>query len=151
MTAVYTKEDYARAYTELIEVLKHISTSSLNKIPKENLEMYNAQKDKNYKYKYNEDLEFEEQNMSQLTRILIANLYIEYWASEEEKSAIKEKDKEELLQIEMQKREQYNPDNLFANRKVVKKEEVATSLTAIKEKNIFEKIIDKIKSIFRLT
>lgn len=150
MTLVYTKEDYARAYAELIEILKYISINSLNKIPKENLEMYNSNKDENYIFKYNDELEFEEQNISQLTRILVANLYIEYWANQEEKNAIKQMDRRELEQIEMQKRAIYNPDNLFKKLKKQNTEEI-TDLTIPKKKNIFEKILDKIKIKLNLT
>ncbi len=148
MVSYYTKEDYAKAYTELLEILKHISTNSLNKIPKENLEMYKLEKDNNYKYTYNEDLEFEEQNVSKLTKILIANLYIEYLASEEEKNAIKENDKRELEQLEAQKRNMHNPDNIFENKKQqANNEEIG--LTIPKKKNIFKRIFEKIK-LFKL-
>lgn len=142
----YTKEEYAKAYTELLEILKHISKENLNKIPKEKLDMYNLNKDNNYTYKYDEQLEFEEQNISQLTRILIANLYIEYWAEEDEKNAIKQKDKEELEQIEKEKREKYNPDNLFKNEKSMKRKEIV-NISVIEKKNIFKRLYDKIKKL----
>lgn len=142
----YTKEEYAKAYTELLEILKHISKESLNKIPKEKLDMYNKNKDKNYTYKYDEQLEFEEQNILQLTRILIANLYIEYWAEEDEKNEIKQKDRKELEQIEKEKREKYNPDNLFNNKKSIEKEEIL-NISVIENKNIFKKLLEKIKRL----
>lgn len=150
MVVTYTKEDYAKAYTELLEVLKHVSSSSLNKIPKENLEMYNQNKDKNYKYEYNSKLEFEQQQMSRLTRILIANIYIQYWASEEERNRIKQMDKNELAQMEIEKRNMYNPDDLFSNRKKENKIE-KESLAIINKKNILERIVEKIKQILNLT
>lgn len=142
----YTKEEYAKAYTELLEILKHISKESLNKIPKEKLDMYNKNKDKNYTYKYDEQLEFEEQNILQLTRILIANLYIEYWAEEDEKNEIKQRDRKELEQIEKEKREKYNPDNLFNNKKSIEKEEIL-NISVIENKNIFKKLLEKIKRL----
>lgn len=142
----YTKEEYAKAYTELLEILKHISKESLNKIPKEKLDMYNKNKDKNYTYKYDEQLEFEEQNILQLTRILIANLYIEYWAEEDEKNEIKQRDRKELEQIEKEKREKYNPDNLFNNKKGIEKEEIL-NISVIENKNIFKKLLEKIKRL----
>lgn len=142
----YTKEEYAKAYTELLEILKYVSKESLNKIPKEKLDMYNKNKDKNYTYKYDEQLEFEEQNILQLTRILIANLYIEYWAEEDEKNEIKQKDRKELEQIEKEKREKYNPDNLFNNKKSIEKEEIL-NISVIENKNIFKKLLEKIKRL----
>ena len=40
MIDIYTKEDYAKSYTELIEILKYISKSDLNKIPKDKIKNY---------------------------------------------------------------------------------------------------------------
>lgn len=150
MVITYTKEDYAKAYTELLEILKYVSKNSLEKIPKENLEMYNLNKDKNYNYEYDNNLEFEDQKMSRLTRILIANIYIQYWASEEERKILNQRDKEELEQIEIEKRNTYNPDNLFANRRKINNVE-EKSLVIAKKKNIIERMIDKIKKILNLT
>lgn len=161
MIDCYTKEDYAKAYTELLEILKYFSKESLEKLPKENIEMYNLEKDKNYNFTYNEELELDEQNISKLTIILIANLYIQYLASEEERNAIKERDKKELEILENQKREMYNPDKIFENRKqgnlkyniedISKlKQSENISLSIVKNQNIFAKIIEKIKLKFKI-
>ena len=144
---IYTEDDYAKSYTELIEILKHISPKRRSKIPKEVLEMYNLKRDEKYDYKYNNNLKLEEQNMSHLTKILIANIYINYWTNEEERKIIESNDKKELYQNELDKREKYNPDNLFKTREKNKPKEV-TDIAIIKKKNIFEKIIEKIKSAF---
>lgn len=153
MLVTYTKEDYAKAYTELLEVLKYVSKSSFEKIPKENIEMYEKLKDKNYEYHYNKNLEIDEQNISHLTTILIANLYIKYWASEEERKSIEENDKKELEKTENEKKAMYNPDNLFINKRKIEnkqndvKPEENLSLTIVENKNIFKRIIEKLKSI----
>ena len=136
----YTKEEYKKACTELLEILKHVPISSLNKIPKETIGMYNLNKHQSYKYYYDEALELEEQKISHLTQILIANLYIEYWASEEERKKIKEKDKQEIEKIEKQKRELYSPNEIFENKKRSKNQETV-ELTVTKNKNILEKLI----------
>lgn len=155
MVINYTKEEYAKAYTELLEILKYVSKSSFEKIPKENIEMYEKLKDNNYKYQYNTSLEIDEQNISHLTTILIANLYIKYWASEEERKNIEENDKRELEQIENEKKAIYNPDDLFIkNRKMESKQnntqtEEKLSLTIVENKSILKKIIEKLKSIIK--
>lgn len=161
MIDCYTKEDYAKAYTELLEILKYFSKESLEKLPKENIEMYNLEKDKNYNFTYNKELELDEQNISKLTIILIANLYIQYLASDEERNAIKERDKKELEFLENQKREMYTPDKIFENRKEVRvkdnienidkiEQNENVSLSVVKKQNIFIKIIEKIKLKFRI-
>lgn len=155
MVNCYTKEDYAKAYTELLEILKYFSKESLEKLPKENIEMYNVEKDKYHNFTYNEELELDEQNISKLTIILIANLYIQYLASEEERDKIKERDKKELELLENQKREMYNSDKLFENRKKAiykyniedvneKQQNTNISLSIVKKQNIFKKTIERI-------
>ena len=61
MEKVYTKEDYAKAYMELVEILKNVPREKLNKIPKELIYNYIKDMDKNHKYQYDVNLEFEEQ------------------------------------------------------------------------------------------
>ena len=160
MVNCYTKEDYAKAYTELLEIIKYFSKESLEKLPKENIEMYNIEKDRDYNFTYNEELELDEQNVSKLTTILLANLYIQYLASEEERNRIKERDQKELELLEKQKREMYNSNKIFENRKEAiykyNTEEVSKLkkneniiLSIVKKQNIFTKIIEKIKLKFR--
>lgn len=151
----YTEDEYSRAYTELLEILKYIPDSSIEKIPKENIEMYELNKDTNYEYHYDNNLTFEEQNISHLTKILIANLYIDYWATNEERTIIKEHDSKELEALEIEKNRKYNTDDIFANRKRKLEEKAQnienTSMIVVENTNIFKKIMKKIKKLLHLT
>lgn len=152
MIDIYTKEDYAKSYTELIEILKYISKSDLNKIPKDKIKNYIKNKDNDYIYIYDSKKNFENQNISKLTKILIANLYIEYWADEEEKAQIKINDRKEIYDIDNKNAEKYKTDNIFEKKKKRNEENVEeTSLTIIKKKNFIQKIIEKIKKKLKLT
>lgn len=155
MVAFYTEDEYSRAYTELLELLKYVPASTVQKIPKENIDMYELNKDKSYEYHYDNDLSFEEQNISHLTKILIANLYIEYWATDEERAIIKEHDSKELEALEIEKNKQYNTDDIFASRKKKLEEKAQnienTSMIVIENTNIFKKIMEKIKKMLHLT
>lgn len=148
MEKVYTKENYAKAYTELIEILRNIPREDLNKVPKDVLKNYIENMDKNYTYKYDANLDFEEQEVSHLTQILIANLYIKYWADEAERQQIQDNEKKELYELELKKKDKYNPNNLFANREKQQVEE-PKDLIVVKDKNILQKIISKIKEMFK--
>ena len=79
----------------------------------------------------------------------------------QERNAIKERDKKELEFLENQKREMYNPDKIFENRKEVRvkdnienidkiEQNENVSLSVVKKQNIFIKIIEKIKLKFRI-
>ena len=55
--------------------------------------------------------------------------------------------------IEAEMRERYNPDNLFKKKEKVEQnndiKQERTELIEYKEKNIFRKILDRIKNFFR--
>ncbi len=159
MITIYTNEEYSKSYTELLEILKYFSKSDLIKIPKNLIKRYIKDMDTNYSFKYNPELDLEKQNVSKLTQILIANLYIKYFANENEQENIKNKDLEELSQIEKNYQEQYNVETIFNKRK--EKSTIdgsfnnATDITSLavvpNKENIFKRIFYKIKSILKLT
>lgn len=154
MVTFYTKEDYAKAYTELLEILKYIPNTSFEKIPNEVIEMYELNKDSTYIFHYDMNVSFELQNVMQLTRILIANLYIDYWATDKQRELIQKHDNEEFEQLELEKRKLYDPDNIFSNRKNAISKNVSheqqTSLAIVKDYNIFTKLIKKIRKMLHI-
>lgn len=142
-----TKE-YAMAYTEVSEILKYVPDEDVNKIPKEKLEFYKSNMDNEYSYKLDMTKEFEEQEMSDITKAILANIFRDYWATPYQKEIIEKKEKYDLEKLEEEKREKYNPDNIFKN----KLEETVvenTNLPAeIKKETFFKKLISFIKGVF---
>ena len=152
MINVYTKEEYAKSYTEVLEILKHFSKEDLIKIPKEVIENYIKNRNKEHYFLYNPNLKLEEQQVSKLTIILFANLYIEYLANKNEQDYILYRDKEELEKIEIEKQQEYNIEAIFKNRKKqILPNDEKTSLVVVENKNIIKRLLDKIKRIFKLT
>lgn len=151
MINVYTKEDYAKSYMELLEIFRYISYEDVKKIPREKLAYYEKNKDITYLYSYNPQLSFEEQT-SKLTKILIANLYIDYWTTAEQRTELKAHDREELNALEMEKKKKYPTKNLFSRKNNSDKVDTTiTSMTVINQKSIFSQILCKIKKLFKLT
>lgn len=155
MINVYTDEEYSKSYTELIEILKYFSKSDLMKIPHKTVLRYIKYKDNNYKFSYNPDLDIDEQDVSKLTLILLANLYIDYFADENERNYIQNKDLEELAKLEKQKQEEYDINSIFNKRKEKFSDTNSpetTSLIIVPDKtNIVKRIFKKIKSFLKLT
>ena len=86
---------------------------------------------------------FSEQKISEKTKDLIALIYYNYIADENEKKEILEQwNLNEKTYIKIQN-EKYSYENLFKN-----KESNVTSLVEIKKDNFFKKIMTKIKNIF---
>ena len=147
MVKTYSKEDYAKAYTELLEILKHIEQEQLNKIPQEQIEAYKINQDRQYNYIYNSEIPLEDQPISHLTKILIANLYVEYWATKEEKEQIKKEDEEYFKRQEAIKQQKYSKD-IFEKKETKAPE---TRLTIVEKKGFIQRIMDKLKQWLKLT
>ena len=141
-------QEYAMAYTEVIEILKHVPDEDVQKIPEEELELYRKNMDKEYNYKLDMTKEFEEQQMSETTKAILANIFRDYWATPEQKERIEAKEKNDLEMLEKDKRKKYNPDNMFEGKKnetVLK----STNLPAeTKKETFFKKLINYIKGLF---
>lgn len=145
---VYTKEEYAKAYTEILEIFKYFPEKLLKKIPKDTIKMYFDNRDKNYIYYFDSQKDFEEQEVSQLTKVLIANIFIKYWATDQEKKKIDEYDKKQFEIIENEKRKKYNPNEIF-NNNINRKVEDNKSLIVDEHVGFLKSILNKIKNMVK--
>ena len=143
-----TKE-YARAYTEVVEILKYVPDEDVKKIPKEKIEFYQNNMDNEYNYHLDLTKEFEEQKMSDITKAILANIFRDYWATPYQKEKIKAKEKYDLEKIEEEKREKYNPDKIFKEKKEEKIIENTNLPIEVKKETFFEKLINFIKGLFK--
>ena len=145
-----TKE-YAMAYTEVIEILKYVPDEDVQKIPKEKLEFYKTNMDNEYIYKLDMTKEFEEQEISEITKAILANIFRDYWATPYQKEKIEAKEKYDLEKLEEEKREKYNPDNIFKNKQESTGIENTNLPVEIKKETFFKKLISFIKGLFNKT
>lgn len=145
-----TKE-YAMAYTEVIEILKYVPNEDIQKIPEEKLEFYKNNMDNEYNYKLDVTKEFNYQEMSSITKAILANIFRDYWATPYQKERIKAKEKLDLEKLEEEKRKIYNPNNIFKDSKEEQQEDVEnTSFPVEIKKEVFlKKLISYIKGLFK--
>ena len=73
------------AYTEILEILKHLPDEDYKKIPKDEIDFFKQNKDKKYHVKFNEDVAFEEQAILPETEAIIVELYKNYFCTNEQK------------------------------------------------------------------
>lgn len=148
---------YANAMTEVLEYLKGIRQEDIDKIPKKLILFFKENASTNYICNIDYNRPLKEQQLLDETRGLISMLCLNYWCETEEQKKIyinRLSKNEAKYQEEL--REKYNPNEIFLNRntKSISKESIQEnteelSLVEIKQKTIIEKIIDKIKKIFR--
>ena len=138
---------YAKAYTEVLEIIKYFPKEEYAKIPVEKIEFYKNNMDKNYNFKVNPEIDLSEQSISPETNAIMINLFTDYYATEEQKVKIKNLLDSNQQKEEQEKRERYKPDNIFKkrNQENIIRNEVA--LVEYKE-SIFKRFINKIKSFF---
>lgn len=153
--AIQMTSERMKAYVEVIEILKYMDKKYVEKIPKKLREFFERNCSKDYVFNLNIDKPLIEQNLKTKTLAILGMLNVNYWCESEEfkqKLLAKYYEEERLYQQEL--RQKYNPDNIFKKQhqenkieeKIIEKE---VALVEYKE-SIFKKIINKVKSIFRI-
>ena len=131
--------NYAKAYKELLEIIKHFPLEEYNRIPKEKIKFYEENMDKNYNFTVNPNIDLSEQNISKETKALIVTLYEDCFATKEQKEKIKEILELNQKKAEQEKRKKYNPGDLFKNQKEdVNNNEEEKSVESIKEVSLVD-------------
>ena len=154
---------YANAYTEVLDILKYISKEDYEKIPKSKIKVFEENSNKNYSFTYDESKTLEEQNVSEITKAIIAILFRDYWATKEQRYIIIKKQQEikEQKQKELMAKFKQNKN---ISEKDLKKVNVASDLDLDidyevlgknvqlykKEEGFFEKLVNKIKELLNI-
>ena len=143
---------YSQAYSEVLEILKHIPKIEYEKIPKEKLDFFYKNQDKRYKFKYNPNLSLSEQNVSKKANSIIVSLFLDYFANDFQKKGIKHILYENELKKQAESRLKYPPEDIFKNEsKIISKE--VNSLESLdipsKNENIIVQIYKKILNFFK--
>lgn len=143
-------DNYPKAYKEVIEILKYVPQESVDKIPEKTIDMFKVKMDKNWNFKVDINKPFEEQELLEETKAIFANIFRDYWATPEQKESIETREKYELEKIDEEKREKYNPNDIFKNNKFQKVDENTENNLPIevKKENFFEKLLNFIKKFF---
>lgn len=145
-------DNYACAYKEVIEILKYTKKEDVNKIPKDKIILWKNIMNKDHDFKVDPSKSIEEQNLSEEAKAIIAVIFKRYWATDYQRERIEAKEKYDREQIEKEKHEKYNPDNLFKDKThdATKEENVSEPVAMVEHhESIFKRILGKIKNFFR--
>ena len=145
---------YAVAYSEVLEILKHIPIVDYIKIPKTKIELFKTNANNEYTFNYDPSKTLEEQNVSNITKGIIILLFRDYWATEMQRNKIIAKQNHDRMKLEEKKKEKYNPDNIFSNHYKslsIDNTENNQELSLIETNNMkwYKKILKLIKDFFR--
>ena len=137
---------YSEAAAEVLDILKYTREEDVKKIPKKFMKFLEDNKSKTYISNLDHTKEIKDMGLKPETEAMLGLIYLKYWADEQEKLKFEEKIKknENIYQEELNKN--YNYEKLFKQKEEIIQNELPIE---IKQKSFLQKIIDKIKNIFR--
>ncbi|MBP3502244.1 MAG: hypothetical protein J6K42_02035 [Clostridia bacterium] len=152
------ENNYPKAYKEVIEILKYVPKESVDKIPQTMIDVFNAKLDNTYNFSIDINKSFEEQELLEETKAILANIFRDYWATPYQKERIQAKERYDREKIEEEKRAKYNSD-IFKTKEINKTENDNSKYAInnsdlpieVKKENFYKKIINFFKKIFNLS
>lgn len=146
--------EFSEGISETLDILEHMDTMYINKIPKNIMDFLEKNKSFDYVSKLDHSKKLNEMNLKEKTKDILSTIYMNYWCNSEQKINYTNllKQNEDKYQEEL--REKYNPDNLFKNKTkttIQQSQQVQNeiALTELKE-SFFTKFIKKLKTIFHI-
>jgi len=143
------KTNYANAYKEVLVILDNLIKEDYDKIPKEYIDFLTVNCNNNYEFYYDTSKTFEEQELLDDTKYILFGLFEKFGATELQKEKIKNFKKNYYNKLEEEKRNLYNSENIFKEKKVEKNENINLVIKENKKENFINKILKFIKNIFR--
>ena len=140
---------YAKAYREVMEIIKYLPEKEYCRIPKETINFYEKEMDHNYDFSFDPQKDLSKQNLLKETKAIIIALFQDFFATDKEKKEIDEILNENELRNEQEKSEKYKFDEIFnknARKQNIQIDKQETEL--IKQKEVF--FIRLKKFIYRL-
>ena len=145
MKVLEMKQERKQAYVEVLEVLKHMEKKYVDKLPKNLIEFFKRNASKDYKFKLNNNIPFEEQNLKKSTISILAMLNYNYWCEDEEhKKNLLNKYNENEIKYQQKLMEKYSRDNLFKR----DNDNLNNMPQKYKEIKWYEKILSYFKNLF---
>ena len=132
-------------YTEVYTILQNLNEEEYKKIPPEVIRAIETNRNEEYKYELEDNLELKERTMLPETKAILFNLFRDYLSTPEQKNKIIQMQKKERQKSELRKKQLYNT-KIFDNRTIEKTKK--NEIIEYKEKTL-ERIFNKIKSFFR--
>ena len=146
-----TKDNVRCAYKEIYEIFKIFPKELVNRIPKYKLDYIKQNMDESYEYNITKET-FDGKTMLDETAAILAILFRDYWETEKQKIKIINYHNTQREKMANEIKEKYDPENVFKQRRIEQEkiDEKKENLSVVEYKeNIFKKLFNKIKEIFK--
>lgn len=141
--------EFAEASAELIEILRYIPKTEVEKIPLKLRGFFEDVSKPNYNVRSDPRKPLEEQDLKEKTKDLITVIYRNYWCTEEEKQILDKQLLENDKKYEDELRKKYNPNKLFEKNTKVPENEDTKELIKYEKHGIIYKLFSWIRRIFK--
>ena len=148
------ENDFARACSEVILIIKNSSEEVKNKIPNQFINFLQENENKDFVANIDFNKENLEEQLSKDAIAILGLIYRDYLVSSEERQMILYEEEQERLRYEKELREKYNPDNIFKkkNNNILEKDEDIQlnqmQLVEVKKSSWLKRLLSKILSFF---
>lgn len=141
-------------YVDISVIISMMPTEMKSKISNSFINFIENNKSNNYVSNINPKIPLKQQNIRKETKEMLGIIYRDYLCNDEERINLLQEEKRELTKLETEKREIYNPDNIFKKNNLKENNEENSiknevSIVEYKE-SIIKRIITKIKNLFHI-
>ena len=144
------------ALAQVYAIIEHSDDKVKEKIPASFLNFVKSNMDKETQINLDFSKDISKQKIEHEAKILLGIIYRDFLCDIDTKKIMIAKDKKELAELDIKKREKYNPDNLFKKNNIQESEQNTvqdmqnTALIEYKPQEAwYTKIWSKIKSLFK--
>lgn len=109
--------NYDKRFVEVDEILNRMSQKDFNKIPREIINLIRENKDVNYIWKYDDRKSLKEQKIHKDTINILSYINTEFILEGEQRDLIKKFHFFYEMKNEILKKQKYNTENIFKNKK----------------------------------
>ena len=147
-------DNYFNACTEVYAILNDLEEEDYNKIPPEVITAIKNNRNLDYIFELDYDIDLKDNILLKETRAILFNLYRDYLATSEQKQKIIRMQNEERQKIELKKQQKYD-SNIIFNKESKQVENInndiseITALTEVKKESFIVRLINKIKRLFK--
>lgn len=144
---------YAKAYTEVIEIIGHFTEEEYNRIPKEKIEYYEKNKDTSYIFKINPNIDLDKQSISKEAYSILVSLFRDYFATDRQKGILNNLLAQNEKKLEEEKLKRYSSKDIFKRKTInseIKLENSENTKIAQYKETFIKRLINKIKILLKI-
>ena len=145
--------NYKNAFAEVYEILNLLDKEEYKKIPQNVINVIETNRNGEYNYHINNEIELCKQPMLTETKAILYNIFRDYLSTQNQRQKIIEMQNIEREKLEETKRARYNSKDIFKRREENKMYNIDTKICnqiiIEKKESFIKQLIRKLKNIFK--